>query len=195
MSTRCGPCERPREAIAQRVVAVEVQPGRAPVRQAQPVDVLARPDDAGGVGHPADDEVGLPDALQRRVGRVEQQRVAARPLRAVGRHRVEVVQLGRLAPDHPVAHARVAARGRGGVVGEVGVGVGDPARVAVAVGPCRRAPALEHDRDLDAVAGGVGDRLRRAGRARRRTGWPGRRPAKDASGRTGATSGQLSCTW
>ena len=134
----------------------------------------------------------LADLLQSRVGGVQNARVAPRPAALTGREPAtgrssegpEALRLGGLAPDHPVAHARVAPRGRGRKLSEVVRIPRRPFGRPAAVRPARSAreeyrhsnppPAPSADRLVylgGPSIGGVG-RVSRVGRAHRRCGGP-----------------------
>ena len=152
------------------------------------------------------------DLLQSRVGGVQNARVAPRPAALTGREPatgrssqgLEALGLRGLAPDHPVAHARVAPRGRGRKVGEVVRIPRRPSGRPAAVGPARSAreeyrhsnpsPAPSADRLVDLGGPSIGrvGRVGRVGRAHRRCGRPAETHLIDAhtelAGRSGTGS-------
>ena len=115
------------------MVGVDVEPRPRRAHRANEVDrghaagVPARRGDAAG------DPVAPVHALERPVGRVEQPH-HVRPRR----DRAQPAPLVRLVPDRPVAHPRVAARGRDGEVREVGAARRRDLPRAAAVRPARR---------------------------------------------------------
>ena len=173
-----GPCRI-------RMVGVDVEPRPRRTHRANEGDrghaagVPARRGDA------ACDPVAPVHALERPVGRVEQPH-HVRPRR----DRAQPAPLVRLVPDRPVAHPRVAARGRDGEVREVGAARRRDLPRAAAVRPARRSEQGDDSADTARAAGR---------RARRRTGSsrrPGPRPGAGSSdaasrpGPSGSSSGR-----
>ena len=122
------------------MVRVRVEPRVREVHAADPVDRRDAARATARSGHAAGDEVRAVRALERVVGRVEQQaHVRARARRA------ELPVLVRLVPDHPAPHVGIALRRRVGEVRERARALRRPVRGAAAVGPARRADE-RHDR-------------------------------------------------
>src|SRR3954463_10232706 len=101
-------------------MTVQIHPWRLAVGKPKRLDPAEGPHGAHRERVAPDHKIALAHVFERCVRRVEHAGVEPRgtqpgPVKAataVWSQRLEVLRLRRLDPDHPVAHARVTARGR-----------------------------------------------------------------------------------